>query len=51
MVNKRRKGNFNKEELRVLQMKQKKYKAIPVNPNNMGKNRVKWTDRIFFDIF
>lgn len=31
-------------------MKQNKYKAIPVNPNNMGKNRVKWTDRIFFDI-
>lgn len=32
-------------------MKQNKYKAIPVNPNNMGKNRVKWTDRIYFDIF
>lgn len=29
-------------------MKQNKYKAIPVNPNNMGENRVKWTDRIFF---
>lgn len=32
-------------------MKQNKYKAIPVNPDIMGGNRVNWTDRIFFDIF